>query len=177
LRSVFWYHPFVWIEKLNIWSLWSIDALSKESASAKSVRAHVKIHGLLLIKPATRNHKYVKWDRGDSFHVYSTFQIHLREWRRVNDTFGISGEAIKDFLHAHIYRWEKWFLKPPECFWTMRDGTYKRTKLKPGIMFIRFTHQGSPAKKISPRRNLTLIRNPSNIDKTYQWTILLFLIS
>ena len=75
----------------------------------------------------------------------------------INDTFGIAGEAIKDFTIQVYNRWGEMIFESanPNQRW---DGTFKGVKVPQGAYVYRLTAQGATGKKENREGNLNVIR-------------------
>jgi len=75
----------------------------------------------------------------------------------INDTFGVAGEAVKDFNIQVYNRWgEKIFeSENANVRW---DGTFKGENVPIGAYVYKITAQGATGKKVNKEGNLNVIR-------------------
>ena len=74
----------------------------------------------------------------------------------LNDTFGIAGEAIKEFKLQIFNRWGQLVFESgnPNDRW---DGTYQGDKVSEGVYVYKITAQGTNGKSQSKEGNLNVI--------------------
>ena len=75
----------------------------------------------------------------------------------INDTFGVAGEAIKDFNIQVYNRWGEMIFETANANerW---DGTFKGTKVPMGTYVYRISAQSASGKKVNREGNLNVIR-------------------